>query len=247
MKNILQISNLQVIVDQKIIIENLNLTIEPGLVHVLMGPNGSGKSTLAYALMGHPLYSIARGSICFKESDITTLAVDKRAQLGIFLAFQKPYEIPGVTVFNFLREAYLAITKKIVSAKEFQELLYTHMELLSIDVGFAHRPLNHGFSGGQKKQLELLQLLLLKPSFAILDEIDSGLDVDAIALVGKGLEVARKENPDLSLLIITHYPRLLKYIHPDFVHIMNNGRIQETGSASLVQHIEQCGYDAYKS
>ena len=247
MINILQISNLQVIVDQKIIIENLNLTIEPGLVHVLMGPNGSGKSTLAYALMGHPSYQIAKGSITFKGNDITALTVDKRAHLGIFLAFQNPYEIPGVTVFNFLREAYLAITKKVVSVKEFQEILYAHMELLTIDIGFAHRPLNHGFSGGQKKQLELLQLLLLKPTFAILDEIDSGLDVDAIAMVGKGLDLARKENPDLSLLIITHYPRLLKYISPDFVHIMNNGRIQETGSAPLVHHIEQCGYDAYKS
>jgi Fe-S cluster assembly ATP-binding protein len=194
--------------------------------------------------MGHPQYQITNGTIYLSNSDITQLSVDKRAQAGLFLAFQHPYEIPGVTVLSFLKEAYHACTKTIISMKDFQELLYSKMALLEMDKAFAHRALNHGFSGGEKKRLEILQMLVLKPKVAILDEIDSGLDVDAIKIVAQGLQIAREENPDLGILIITHYPRLLSYIQPDFVHIMHKGLIVERGSAALAFAIEERGYDA---
>ena len=241
--SVLKVSNLSVAIDGKPILNSLNLSLESSSIHVLMGPNGSGKSTLAHTLMGHPQYQITQGSIHLDESDITAISVDKRAQAGLFLAFQHPYEIPGVTVLSFLKEAHYACTKKILSMKEFQDLLYAQMALLEIDIAFAHRALNCGFSGGEKKRLEILQMLVLQPKVAILDEIDSGLDVDAIKIVAQGLQVARKANPSLSILIITHYPRLLSYIEPDIVHIMHKGMIIEQGSAAALA-IEKRGYDA---
>jgi Fe-S cluster assembly ATP-binding protein len=236
--------NLCVSVDDKHILNGISLEIAPGSVHCIMGPNGSGKSTFAQAIMGHPDYQITSGALYLNGVDITQLAVDKRAQAGIFLAFQHPYEIPGVTVFNFLKEAHAALTKHMVSVKEFQELLYAKMALLNMDLSFAQRALNCGFSGGEKKRLELLQLLVLCPKVAILDEIDSGLDVDAMKIVAQGLQVARQENPGLSIIIITHYPRLLSYIVPDHMHIMRKGSIIRSGSAALALAIEQRGYDA---
>lgn len=244
MKSVLKVNDLCVGIDQKAIIIGLNFEIASGSIHVIMGANGSGKSTFAHALMGHPAYAITHGSIILSRQDITNLEVDKRAQAGLFLSFQHPYEIPGVTVYNFIREAYYARFKQPLNAKEFQALLYQKMEILGLDLAFAHRPLNYGFSGGEKKKLELLQLLMLNPAVAILDEIDSGLDVDAIKMVAQGLHTARKQNPELALIIITHYPRLLSYIQPDMVHILQNGSIKMSGSYQLAQQIEQRGYDA---
>ncbi len=241
------VSNLSVTIDDKPILQGINFSLNPGTICALMGPNGSGKSSLAYTMMGHPAYTVTSGTIKFNGQDITQLSPDKRAQAGLFLAFQQPYEIPGVTVFNFLKEAYFASTKKIVSIKEFQDLLYAKMVLLDIDISFAHRSLNCGFSGGEKKRLELLQLLVLNPKVAILDEIDSGLDVDAIKIVAHGLACARSENPDLSLIIITHYPRLLTYIKPDVVHVLYKGTMSHSGDASLAFEIEKQGYHACPS
>jgi len=240
----LKVSNLSVSVDGKPILNSLNFSFEPGSVHVLMGPNGSGKSTLAHTLMGHPQYQITQGAIHLNNNDLTQLAVDKRAQAGLFLAFQHPYEIPGVTVLSFLKEAHHACTKTVLPMKEFQDLLYAKMALLEIDIAFVHRALNCGFSGGEKKRLEILQMLILQPKVAILDEIDSGLDVDAVKIVAHGLQIARRENPYLSIIIITHYPRLLSYIEPDFVHVMHKGTIIDQGSAALAFAIEKRGYDA---
>lgn len=240
----LQISKLSVSIDDKPIINSLNLSVPSGSVHAIMGLNGSGKSTLAFTLMGHPSYVITQGSLALNGQIITDLSVEKRAQAGLFLAFQHPYEIPGVTVYNFLKEAHFAIHKKIVTTKEFQELLYAKMDLLHMDHGFAYRSLNHGFSGGEKKRLELLQLLVLSPKLAILDEIDSGLDVDAVKIVALGLQAARAQNPEMSIIIITHYPRLLAFIAPDVVHIMNKGTIIQSGPPALAFDIETRGYDA---
>jgi len=242
-----KIDRLAVSIGQKSILQSISLAINPGSVHAIMGPNGSGKSTLAYALMGHPHYIMNQGSIFLDGHDLSGLSIEKRAQAGLFLAFQHPIEIPGVTVFNFIKEAYYAITKIIISVKEFEQLLFEHMDLLKMDHGFAYRNLNAGFSGGEKKRLELLQMLILKPKIAILDEIDSGLDVDAIKIVAAGLQVARMADPTLSIIMITHYPRLLNYITPDCVHIMNNGTIIENGPAALAARIEQRGYDGISS
>jgi Fe-S cluster assembly ATP-binding protein len=243
----LSINNLCVSVDQKLILKSVSLSVNEGEIHALMGPNGSGKSTLAYTLMGHPGYSISAGSMQLSGQDIIPLSIDKRAQAGIFLAFQNPLEIPGVTVFTFLKEAYNAVSKKGIPTKEFQQLLFEQMDIAQIDHAFAYRNLNAGFSGGEKKRLELLQLLILKPKLAILDEIDSGLDVDAIKVVAQGLQAARMANGSMSIIIITHYPRLLVHIQPDRVHVMNNGNLIARGAADLAQVIEQRGYDAFQS
>ena len=241
----LNVSNLNVCVDEKQILNTINLRVQPSSFHVIMGPNGSGKSTLAYSLIGHPNYHITNGTLLFNGLDISALAIDKRAQAGFFLAYQQPTEIPGLTVFNFLKEAHFALTQQVFSTKEFQNLVQSKMDILKIDNSFLYRFLNTGFSGGEKKRLELLQLLVLKPKIAILDEIDSGLDIDAIKIVADGLQYARKENPQLAILLITHYPRLLSYLTPDFVHVMKAGAIVRSGSAVLAQEIEQRGYDAY--
>jgi Fe-S cluster assembly ATP-binding protein len=238
------IQNLSISVSQKNIVQDVNLAIKPGSVHALMGPNGSGKSTLAYTLMGYPTYEVAQGSLMLEGVSLNELSIDKRAKAGIFLAFQQPLEIPGVTVFNFLREAYHALGNPLLSISGFQELVYAKMALLQMDVAFAQRPVNAGFSGGEKKRLELLQLLVLKPKIAILDEIDSGLDVDALKIVAQGLQKAREDNPNLALLMITHYPRLFNYIKPDFVHVLSKGRLIKSGEAELAFAIEQRGYNA---
>lgn len=229
------------------IIKNLYLSIAPGTVHAIMGSNGSGKSTLAYTLMGHPNYIITQGSITYKDQDVAQLSPDKRAKLGMFLAFQHPFEIPGVTVLSFLKEAYQAITGTQLGVKEFQVILLNAMELLHIDPLFAHRALNVGFSGGEKKRLEMLQLLILKPSLVILDEIDSGLDIDALKVVAQGLHHLKNQQPDVSIMMITHNPRMLDYLKPDVVHIMHQGTITKSGDLSLVSELEDKGYDAYQS
>lgn len=244
MKSVLAVNNLTVTIDQKIIIDGLTLEVAPGSIHAIMGTNGSGKSTFAHALMGHPAYTISQGTIIINENDVTQLEADKRAHAGLFLSFQHPYEIPGVSVYTFIKEAYYARFKQSLNAKEFQSLVYAYMDFLGLEHAFAQRPLNYGFSGGEKKKLELLQLLILNPSIAILDEIDSGLDVDAIKMVAQGLQKAREQNPALALIIITHYPRMLSYIKPDVVHIIKNGTIQLSGSYQLAQQVELRGYDA---
>ena len=228
------------------IIHRLTLTIEPGTIHALMGSNGSGKSTLAYTLMGHPQYIVTEGTIIYKDHDITQLATDKRAKAGIFLAFQHPYELPGVTVCTFLKESYGALHGVQLSIKEFQIILFAAMEQLSIDHSFAYRHLNAGFSGGEKKRMEMLQLLLLKPTLAILDEIDSGLDLDALKVVADGLQYVRQRNPSMAVVIITHNPRMLHHITPDVVHIMHQGSIVRSGDNALVQELEHKGYDGVK-
>jgi Fe-S cluster assembly ATP-binding protein len=239
---LLCLKDLSVWRDQKPILNDLNLEVQPGTVHALMGPNGSGKSTLAYTLLGHPDYEVKAGSMGYKNLTLADLAIEQRAQQGIFLAFQHPIEIPGVSVFDFLREAYIALTKSAMPVKEFQALLYEKLDMVGLDHSFAYRPLNVGFSGGEKKRLEILQLLLFCPSLAILDEIDSGLDVDAIRLVAHGLQKAREQNPQMALIIISHYPHLYHYINPDYVHVMSKGTIIKSGGYELAQEIQLRGY-----
>lgn len=242
----MHIAQLSVSVANQPILHGIDLAIAPGSVHAIMGPNGSGKSTLAYALAGHPNYTITDGSIMIGESDITNLSPDKRSQAGLFLAFQYPVAIPGVRVNTFLKEALYASSGTLLSMPEFNELLLATMHKLHIDPAFAYRDLNDGFSGGEKKRLEILQLLMLNPKVAVLDEIDSGLDIDALKIVADGLQLAREQNPQTAILLITHYQRMLNYITPDQVHVLCDGRIVASGDAALAQHIEHKGYDGYR-
>ena len=228
--------------DQKPILNDLSLEVQPGSIHALMGPNGSGKSTLAYTLLGHPACQVTQGQMEYKDQNLADLAIEQRAQKGIFLAFQHPIEIPGVSVFDFLRESHIALTKSTMPVKEFQALLYQKLDMVGLDHSFAYRPLNVGFSGGEKKRLEILQLLLFSPALAILDEIDSGLDVDAIRLVSQGLQKARQENPAMALIIISHYAHLYDHVTPDYVHVMQKGNIIQSGSSELAYAICQRGY-----
>lgn len=243
----LAIRNLHVNIDGKQILKGVNLTVKPGEVHALMGPNGNGKSTLAYTIMGHPGYTVTDGEVCFEGLNLMDLEPDERSRLGIFLAFQYPVAIPGVSVANFLRTALNARRKvknpedKGMPIPEFRKLLREKMELLKMDPAFAGRYLNDGFSGGEKKRTEILQMATLKPEIAILDETDSGLDIDALRIVSDGVNTLR--GPDLGVLVITHYQRILNYIKPDFVHILMNGRIVETGGPELALHLEEHGYD----
>jgi Fe-S cluster assembly ATP-binding protein len=243
----LVINNLHVSIDGKEILKGVDLTVKQGEVHALMGPNGTGKSTLAYALMGHPSYEVTEGEVFFKEQNILDLEPDQRSHLGIFLAFQYPTSIPGVTLANFLRTALNAHRKannpedKGISIPEFRKLLKAKMELLKMDSNFAGRYLNEGVSGGEKKRAEILQMATLKPEIAILDETDSGLDIDALRIVSEGVNALR--GPELGALVITHYQRILNYIKPEFVHIMLGGRIVESGGADLALHLEEHGYD----
>ena len=243
----LEIKNLHVNVGGQEIIRGLNLTINQGEVHALMGPNGAGKSTLSNAIMGHPKNEITEGQILLDGEDITSLAVDERSHKGIFLAFQYPVSIPGVTMANFLRVAVNAKLKaqdpdsKGVSLVEFRKKMKSKMDLLKMDYSFGGRYLNEGFSGGEKKRAEILQLAMLEPKFAILDETDSGLDIDAIRIVSEGVNSLAGDN--LGILVITHYQRLLNYINPDFVHILFDGRIVETGGPELALKLEEHGYD----
>ncbi|MFZ6017991.1 MAG: Fe-S cluster assembly ATPase SufC [Chloroflexota bacterium] len=241
------IRNLKVSIEGKEILKGVNLTLPKGEVHAIMGPNGTGKSTLAYTLMGHPAYEVTDGEVIFKGQNILELEPDERSRLGIFLAFQYPVAIPGVTVANFLRTAVNARRRaqnpedKGIPIPEFRKMLKAKMELLKVDPSFAGRYLNDGFSGGEKKRAEILQMAVLQPEIAILDETDSGLDIDALRIVAEGVNALRGEN--LGVLVITHYQRILNYIRPDVVHVMMDGRIVETGDADLALHLEEHGYD----
>ncbi len=243
----LEIKNLHVSIENKEILKGLDLTVEQGKVHAIMGPNGTGKSTLAYTLMGHPSYTVTQGEVLFKGQNILELEPDKRSRLGIFLAFQYPVAIPGVTVANFLRSAVNSRRRaenpedKGMPIPEFRKMLKEKMGLLKMDQAFAGRYLNDGFSGGEKKRAEILQMATLKPEIAILDETDSGLDIDALRIVSEGVNAL--SGPDLGVLVITHYQRLLNYIKPDVVHVMMNGRIVESGGPDLALHLEEQGYD----
>ena len=246
----LDIKHLKVTVEGKSILRGVDLTVESGRVHALMGPNGSGKSTLANVLLGHPKYVVTGGSVKFGGRDVLKLSPDARARLGLFLAFQYPQAIPGVTVASFLRTAVNAAREargaKPLTVMEFRRVLAEKRELLGVDEKFTERYLNDGFSGGEKKRAEILQLALLEPKLAILDETDSGLDIDALKVVSEGVNALRAANPGLSVLLITHYQRILNYVLPDVVHVMVDGRIAETGSPELVRKLETKGYDWLK-
>lgn len=244
MSEILKINGLSARVDEKEILKGLNLTINKGEVHVIMGPNGAGKSTLAGVVMGNPRYEVTEGTISFQGEDITKIPVNERAVKGIFLSFQSPQEIPGITVENFLRTAKAQITGQPVKAIAFKKELKAKMKELDIDKSYGERYLNHGFSGGEKKKNEILQMSILNPKLAILDETDSGLDVDAVRIVAEGVNKFKNENN--SILVITHLNKILDYLQPDVVHIMIDGKIVATGDMSLAKEIEQEGYDKYK-
>ncbi|MFN3491309.1 MAG: Fe-S cluster assembly ATPase SufC [Anaerolineales bacterium] len=243
----LEIKNLHVSIEDKEILKGLSLTIKQGEIHAIMGPNGTGKSTLAYTLMGHPSYTVTAGEILFKGKNILELEPDERSREGIFLAFQYPVAIPGVTVANFLRSAINSRRRaknpedKGMPIPEFRKLLKEKMDMLKMDHNFAGRYLNDGFSGGEKKRAEILQMATLKPEIAILDETDSGLDIDALRIVADGVNALA--GPELGVLVITHYQRLLNYIKPHFVHVMMGGRIVESGGPDLALHLEEHGYD----
>ena len=250
--NILKIRDLQVKIDEKTILNGVNLEIKSGEIHTIMGPNGSGKSTLCYALMGHPKYEITGGEVTFNGENILELGTDKRAQLGLFLGFQYPKEVPGVTFGNFLRQAANAQKKgadpnsKPYNPIEYYNILQKELEKMRMDKHFIGRGVNQGFSGGEKKRAEIIQMAALKPKIALLDEIDSGLDVDALKTVADGINLSFKEN-DMGILIITHYQRILDYVKPHFVHIMVKGKIVKSGDASLVNEIETGGYINYEA
>mgnify|MGYP005846641859 CR=1 FL=1 len=245
----LEIRNLHARVEgqEESILRGVNLTVQKGEVHALMGPNGSGKSTLANVLMGNPAYEVLEGEIFFHGENLLEMEADERSRAGLFLAFQYPVAIPGVTLANFLRHAINARYKakdpesKGISIGEFTRLMRTKMTQLGVDHSFAGRYLNEGFSGGEKKRAEVLQMAVLEPTMAVLDETDSGLDIDALRIVAEG--VNKLTNPEMGVLVITHYQRLLNYIKPQFVHVMFEGRIVETGGAELALTLEERGYD----
>ena len=240
----LVIKNLKVSVEGNIILNGINLEIRKGEVHALMGPNGSGKSTLANVLMGNPKYTVESGEVLLDGKNILELEVDERARLGLFMSFQYPLEISGITIANFLRAAYNSCTGENKSVIDFRKLLEEKMALLKMDKKFADRYLNQGFSGGEKKRAEILQMAVLKPTFAVLDETDSGLDIDALKTVAAGVNSLLSS--EMGVLIITHYQRLLNYIKPDHVHILVNGKIVKSGDASLAQELEAKGYEMVK-
>jgi Fe-S cluster assembly ATP-binding protein len=245
----LEIKNLHVSVEDKPILRGVNLTVNQGEVHALMGPNGSGKSTLANVLMGNPAYEVTDGEIVFEGHDVLAMEADERSRSGLFLAFQYPVSIPGVTVANFLRLAINARMKAVdpeskgISVTDFRKLMREKMQMLQMDTSFAGRYLNEGFSGGEKKRAENLQMAVLQPKIAILDETDSGLDIDALRIVSEGVNVLRTNDVSLGALVITHYQRILNYIKPQFVHVMFQGQIVENGGAELALHLEEAGYD----
>ncbi|MDE2796083.1 MAG: Fe-S cluster assembly ATPase SufC [Gemmatimonadota bacterium] len=230
------------------ILKGVDLAIRPGEIHAVMGPNGSGKSTLAKVIAGHPEYEVTGGSVGLRGEDLLEMEPDERAQAGVFMAFQYPVEIPGVSIANFLRTA---LQSRLEDGEEldlfdFQELLMERMELLDMDVAFAQRPVNDGFSGGEKKRNEILQMAVLKPALAVMDETDSGLDIDALQVVARGVNTLRDEDPEMSVLLITHYQRILNHIVPDRVHVMVDGRIVESGGPEVALELEAQGYEEYR-
>jgi Fe-S cluster assembly ATP-binding protein len=244
MTALFEIDNLHVSVEGREILRGLNLTVNPGEVHALMGRNGSGKSTLANAVMGHPKYRVTQGSVKLGGEDILGLTPDARAKAGLFLAFQNPISIPGVGTGNFLRAAVKAVRgTETINALAFRKELTERMLTLQMDPTFATRALNEGFSGGEKKRAEMLQLAMLKPRMAVLDEPDSGLDIDAVRIVSEAINEVHQQQAEMGLLLITHYQRILNYVKPDIVHVMARGRIVESGGAELVQELESAGYD----
>lgn len=241
---LLDVQNISVSVDEKTVLKNLNLKIGDGETHVLMGPNGAGKSTLGNALMGNPVYTLDSGKIIFDGQDLTGESTDKRARAGMFLSFQNPLEVPGISLESFIRSSIQQRTGERVKLFQFQKELQKNMRLLNMDESYAKRDLNVGFSGGERKKSEILQLLMLKPKFAILDETDSGLDVDAVRTVSKGVEEYQK-NQNGGLLIITHSTRILESLHVDYTHVLVKGQIVKTGDGSLVEEINEKGFDKY--
>ncbi|MBS3175772.1 Fe-S cluster assembly ATPase SufC [Candidatus Woesearchaeota archaeon] len=244
MKGHLKVENIRIAAQGKEIVKGVSLEVKPGQIVAIMGPNGSGKSTLANAIMGHPEYEVTAGKIVLDGEDLTPLSVDQRAKKGLFLSFQYPSAIEGVTISNFLRTARNAVKNITMNVIEFNNLLKEKMNLLCIDQKFISRYLNQGFSGGEKKKAEILQLAILEPSVAILDETDSGLDVDALKVVAEGITKTRTK--EMGILIITHYCRILDYLKPDVVHVMLNGRIVKTGSSELAKELEKSGYAKYQ-
>jgi len=243
----LEVRDLRVTVEGKEILKGIDLAVDSGAVHAVMGPNGSGKSTLALTLMGHPRYKVTSGTVSYDGQDLLALPVDQRARAGLFLAFQYPIAVPGVSIASFLRTAINARRvgpdeeKHDMPIPQFRKLLLDKQKLLAVDDSFLTRSLNDGFSGGEKKRVEMLQMHMFQPRFAVLDETDSGLDIDALQTVAHGIEVLR--GPEVGILLITHYERILRYVHPDFVHVLIDGRIVRTGGRELATELESKGYD----
>jgi len=238
--------NVTVCVDQKNVISGLSLSITPGTIHAIMGKNGSGKSSLAYTLVGYPVYEVTQGTIVFNGHDLTTVSMQQRSHWGIFLAHQQPPTIPGVTIFQFLKELYDKKNTSNLNMSDFQDYVHKLLQELQLDFSILYRGLHENFSGGEKKKIEILQMLILEPKLIILDEIDSGLDVDALRLLGNIIQKYLKTHPEASCCIITHYQRILEYIQPDYVHVMHQGRIVASGDVSLSYQVESDGYDRYE-
>jgi Fe-S cluster assembly ATP-binding protein len=251
MNSDLVIKDLRVNVEDKEILKGVNLTVKAGAIHAIMGPNGSGKSTLAYTLMGHPGYTVTGGEVWYKDQNILELDADERSKLGLFLAFQYPVAIPGVTVANFLRAAINAHRAEegkdpkttSIPVAQFRKELREKMSQLEVDESFVRRYLNEGFSGGEKKRIEILQMAMLKPQMAVMDETDSGLDIDALRIVSNGVNTLYGQNPEMGVLVITHYQRLLNYIKPQFVSVLMDGRVVREGGPELALELEEKGYD----
>lgn len=241
---LLTAKDLSVSIGEKSILSSVNIDIKPGETHVLLGPNGAGKSTFGNALMGHPSYTINSGKIIFNGEDVTSLSPDKRARLGMFMTFQNPIEIPGISVAKFIRSALEQCTGKRQNLFTVRKQIEEKMKSLNMDFSYADRDLNVGFSGGERKKAEILQLLMLEPKFAILDETDSGLDVDAVRTVSKGIEMYQKKD-DGALLIITHSTKILESLHVDFAHVLVKGKLIKTGDASLIEEINENGFEKY--
>jgi len=247
----LVIKDLHANIGDKEILKGVNLTVTPGTIHAIMGPNGSGKSTLSNTIMGHPAYTVTSGEVWYKGQNVLELPVDERAKLGLFLAFQYPVSIPGVTVANFLRAAVNAhrsvagkdTRETAIPMAQYRKDIREKMAALGVDDSFARRYLNDGFSGGEKKRIEILQMSMLKPSMAIMDETDSGLDIDALKVVSQGVNTLLTQNPEMGVLVITHYQRLLNYIKPNRVSVMMEGRIVREGGSELALELEERGYD----
>lgn len=240
---LIELNELSVSIDNQEIVKDLSLKIMQGHVHALMGPHGSGKSTLAYALLGHPKCNVTKGAIYFNGQDVTDLEVEKRAKLGMFLAFQFPHGVQGLQIFAYLKEIYCAFTGAIISYNDFKLLLEQKMKLLDIEFSFAYKSLDDDFTNLQKKKIEMLQLLLVNPKVAIVDEIDCGLDIEVLKVVSDALWILKKINPEIAIILVTHYQPILSYIVPDFVHIINHGSIIKTGDNSLATYINN-GYGA---